>query len=175
MCTKVVFQEQCCTARAMLYCSIIDLAALAASIRFSWRTSIWDELTDEKLFSPNHLTRTLFCTGNQCCKLLGTSFKLHIWAGYQILACLAQIMSPWHHTSPHFCSSSSFDSSESLVWPWSSSSSNWASSSLLESVFSIIHHIKVFNLFWHNDVCFINLFQCFAIITKSIIWTLGAS
>ena len=38
-----------------------------------------------------------------------------------------------------------------------------------------IHHIKVFNLFWHNDVCFINLFQCFAIITKSINWTLGAS
>ena len=54
-----------------------------------------------------------------------------------------------------------------LVWPWSSSSSNWASSSLFESVFSIIHHIKVFNLFWHNDVCFINLFQCFAIITKA--------
>ena len=36
--------------RAMLYCPIIkvDFVALAASTRFSPRTSIWDELTDEK-------------------------------------------------------------------------------------------------------------------------------
>ena len=36
--------------RAMLYCPIIkvDFAALSASTRFSPRTSIWDELTDEK-------------------------------------------------------------------------------------------------------------------------------
>ena len=36
--------------RAVLYCPIIkvDFAALATSTRFSPRTSIWDELTDEK-------------------------------------------------------------------------------------------------------------------------------
>ena len=35
---------------AMLYCAIIkvDFAALAASTRFSPRTSIWNELTDER-------------------------------------------------------------------------------------------------------------------------------
>ena len=121
---------------AMLYCSIIkvDFAALAASTGFSPKLSIWNELTNEKLFSPNHLTITLlFCTRNRCCELLGTSFKLNIWAGYQILPCLAQITSPGLNSS----SSSSLDSSDSSVWPWSSSSWNWASSLLLESVFSI--------------------------------------
>ena len=120
--------------RALLYCSIIkvDFAALAASTRFSPRASIWDDLTDEKLFSPNYLTITLlFCTQNRCCKLLGTSFKLYIWAGYQILPCLAQITSAGLNCSSSSSLDSS-DSSDSSVWPWSSSSSsssswNWKS------------------------------------------------
>ena len=117
--------------RAMLYCSIIkvDFAGLATSTRFS-RTSIWDELTDEKLFFPNHLTTLVLCTRNRCPKLLGTSFKLHIWAGYQILPCLTQITSPGLTSS----SSSSFDSSDSSVSPWSSSW-NSASSLLLDLCF----------------------------------------
>ena len=92
-------------ARAMLYCSIIkiDITAFAALTRFSPRTSIWDELTDKKLFFPNHLTITLlFCTQNWCCKLLGASSKLHIWAQYQLLQCLTQITSPGLNLSSCF-------------------------------------------------------------------------
>ena len=57
--------------RTMLYCSIIkvDFAAYAASTRFSRRTSIWDELIDEK-FNDNFV-------------ILYTKSKLHI-TGYII-------------------------------------------------------------------------------------------
>ena len=48
-----------CFPRGMFYCTIIkvDFAALAASTRFSPRTSIWDELTDEK-FNNNSILYT---------------------------------------------------------------------------------------------------------------------
>ena len=54
--TTYIYEYESHFPRAMLHFSIIkvDLAALATSARFSPRTSIWHELTDEKLFSPNN-------------------------------------------------------------------------------------------------------------------------
>ena len=72
--------------RVMFYCPIIkvDFAALAASL------GSHQEHQSEMNWLMRGLTISLlFCTQNLCCKLLGISFKLHMWAEYQVLLCLA--------------------------------------------------------------------------------------
>ena len=76
--TAYFYVYENCFPRPMLYFPIInvDFAALATSTMFSRRTSIWDELTDEKCsknFVILYTKPMLLITGY---------VKLHIWAGY---------------------------------------------------------------------------------------------
>ena len=120
--------------RAMLYCPIIkvDFVALAASTRFSPRTSIWDELTDEK-FNNNFV-------------ILYTKPMLQI-TGYIIQTTYLS-----RRPNPTIFIFTSF------IWFISltliSSSWKWASSSLLDSVFSISVRSMYSTFFWRNDVWF---------------------
>ena len=116
--------------RVMLYCSVIkvDLAAT----RFSSRISSWDELTDERLFSPNYLIIPFV--------ILYTKPMLQITRYIIQTTYLSRITNPTMFIPDHITRIKfifiSLDLSDSSVWPWSSSW-DWACSSSLESVFSI--------------------------------------
>ena len=117
-----------------MYCTIIkvDFAALAASTRFSPRTSIWDELTDEK-FNNNFV-------------ILYTKPMLQI-TGYIIQTTyLSRRPNP---TIFIFTSFIWFISLTLISLSW-----KWASSSLLDSVFSISVRSMYSTFFWRNDVWF---------------------
>ena len=154
----------------MLYCSIIkaDFAAFAAWTRFSRRTSIWDELTDEK-FNNNfvilYMKPMLQITGH------------NIQTTYLSMITNPTMFSPDHITRIKFLL---------FIFTWFI----WFITLALIIIIIImelgilaivrvcvfnIREIRVFNFFWRNDVCFIDLFRCFAIIAKSINWTRWAS
>ena len=162
--------------RAVLYCPIIkvDFAALATSTRFSPRTSIWDELTDEK-FNNNFV-------------ILYTKPMLQI-TGYIVQTIyLSRIPNPTMFSPDHISRIKLL----LFIFTWFIWFIWFISLTLIIIIIIIIimelkifvivracvfniHQIKVFNFFWHNDVYFIDLFQCSAIIAKSISWTLWAS
>ena len=74
----------------------VDHVALCSSTLFCASGSTFDSVITEKLSSPHHFTNILLWMFlvNFCRTCSGISFCVHTWAGYQILPCLGQTMSP---------------------------------------------------------------------------------
>ena len=175
--TAYFYEYESCFPRSVLYCSIThaDFATLAASIRFSPRASIWDELTDEEVVLSKPFINNFV--------ILYMKPMLQI-TGYIIqMTYLSRIPNPTMFSTDHITKIKFLI----FIFTWFIWFIWFISLALTIIIMELsilvivrvcvfnIRQIKLFNFFWRNDVCFTDLFQCFAIIVKSINWTLWAS